>query len=216
MIYFFTGADRDKARAALNAMLEKEEKKGASIVRITDAHSIADFDASLQGGGLFGEKKAVVFDGIMGGENEALAIKFTATLPIISKSKETFFVIEGALDAATRKAIEKIAEKTEKFDAAKKEERSTIFALANALRAGDKKALWLGYHRELQKGAAPEAIHGVLFWAAKDMYGGARNDADREKAARLVAFLAELPHEARRSGFDMEFALEHFALSPRV
>ena len=213
MFSFFFGSDREKAREALNTALEKEEKKGARVVRITDAHTTADLDASLQGEGLFAEKKAVVFDGLIGGENEELSIRLIDKLPVISKLNEKYFVIEGALDAATRKMIEKHAEKSQKFDAAKKEARNTIFALTNALKSGDKKALWIGYHRELQKGAAPEAIHGVLFWAAKDMLGFSRDAAAKERAGALVAHLAELPHEARRNGFDLEYALERFALS---
>ena len=36
--------------------------------------------------------------------------------------------------------------------------------------------------------------------------------AARERAGKLIAELAELPHEARRNGFEMEYALEHYIL----
>jgi len=212
MFDLFTG-NREKAREALDSELKKEMQKGTRIVRITDAHSLADLDASLQGGGLFNEKKIVIFDGIVGGGSEELAIKLLAQLPAISQMKERFYVLEGVLDASTRKMLEKHAEDSKRFDAEKKGERTTIFALGNALRSSDKKALWIGYHRELQKGAAPEAIHGVLFWAAKELYLSAKNASARERGAFLIAQLAELPHEARRRGFDLEYALENFALS---
>jgi hypothetical protein len=86
--------------------------------------------------------------------------------------------------------------------------------MANALRKSDKKALWVGYMRELEKGSAPEMVHGVLFWAAKDMLLKAGRDvATHNYATKLVAHLAELPHEARRRGEDLEYALERFLLS---
>lgn len=213
MLYFFTGTDRERARKALSAAVAKEEKKGARVVRITDAHTIEDLRMSLQGGGLFAEKRAVVFDGLLAGENDDMASLVRAQLSALSKYEEPFFILETNIDAATRKQIEKYAETTEKFDVEKKKTPTTIFALANALRAGDKKALWVGLMREYVNGAAPEAVHGVLFWAAKDMFAKAHDDVERVRARRLIERLAALPHEARRAGFDLEYALEHFVLA---
>ena len=93
---------------------------------------------------------------------------------------------------------------------------TTVFRLADALRAGNKKALWVGYQRELQHGAAPEALHGVLFWAAKDMVLKSSGSAQKSHAKNLIAELATLPHEARRQGEDLEYALERFILSPEL
>lgn len=213
MLYFFTGTDREKIRLAVHAGLSKEEKAGARVVRITDAHAIADLQASLQGGGLFAEKRTVVFDGIFSGESVEMAEMLRAALPQLVKQSEIFFISEVGLDAATRKYIEKFAETTGRFDAEKAKSQTTIFALANALRAGDKKALWVGLMREYSHDEAPEAVHGVLFWAAKDMFLKASNDKERERARALIQKLAQLPHEARRAGFDLGYALEHFVLS---
>ena len=213
MFDFLFGSNRKKIQEAVSGKLEKYEKKGRIVTRITDAHTSADLEMSLRGGGLFSESPIIVFDGLVSGENEELATRLLSQLPYIAKSSDQFFLLEGALDASTRKMLEKYAEKSERFDLVKKEERSTIFSLANALRGGDKKALWIGYHRELQKGSAPEAIHGVLFWAAKEMFFSAREGKERARAATLVSSLAGLPHEARRTGFDLEYALERFTLS---
>jgi hypothetical protein len=114
-----------------------------------------------------------------------------------------------ALDAATRKILEKYAHTSERFDMPKAAEDKTIFKLADALHGGDKKALWVGLMREYAKGSAPEAVHGLLFWGAKQMC--MRSNSPR--ARTLVAILAELPHEARRRGEDMSYALERFVLS---
>ncbi len=208
MLHLFSGSDREKARGALNLALGKAAKKKA-VVRITDAHTPADLSAVLQGPGMFGDARVIALDAVIGGGNAEMRMIALAALEAMRDSGEEFFMLEGALDADTRKKIEKYAENAEKFDAPKKEKDNAIFALANALQRGDKKELWVGYQRELAKGSAPEAIHGLLFWGAKRMLMSGGGD----RARSLVAKLAELPHEARRRGEDMEYALERFVLS---
>lgn len=219
MLFLFTGIDREKARAALNAEVEKRAKKGTRIVRITDVHSVNDLRSALRGAGMFDETRIVVLDSIL--ENEEMHTVFFDALPALTKSSEHVFMLEGKLDAETRKRVEKYAESAKKFDAAGSARGGSsfggkdggIFGLANALRRGDKKALWIGYQKELAGDKAPEAIHGVLFWGAKDMFVKSRDEKSRARAKKLIAELAELPHEARRRGEDLEYALERFVLS---
>lgn len=214
MLYFFYGSDRDKARVALNKAIEKSRKR-AEVLRITDAHTVADLSAALSGPGMFGPDggRIVVLDSILGGENKEMKTMLLDSLAGMKGGEETSFILEGALDAATRKQVEKYAEKTEKFDAPKKAEEKGIFVLANALERGDKKALWVGLMREFEKGTAPEAIHGLLFWGAKRMVLNARTSEACTHGQSLIALLAELPHESRRKGVELEYALERFALS---
>lgn len=206
MYFFFTGTDSESLREKLAVAAQKTAGKAATL-RITDAHTRADLDAALQGPGLFGEKRVVILENLT--QNDALRERFMDSLPQLAKSDETFFILETDIDASTRKAIEKYAEKTERIDAAKKAKDNSIFNLANALQRGQKKELWVGYQRELMKGSAPEAIHGTLFWAAKQAM--ARSDTAKNRA--LIAALAALPHEARRKGCDLEYALELFVLA---
>jgi hypothetical protein len=221
MLYFFTGTDTKKARDEMNKEAVRAAKGlpvrgtqtgGKSIVRINDTNSAGDLYASLQGGGLFGERHVFVIDGTSANE-EMFAVLFQM-LEGMKESEESFFVFEEKVDAATRRTIEKYAETSKKFDVPKKEKDNSVFTLANALRKADKKALWLGLQREFIKGNAPEAIHGVLFWGAKDMLlKSGEGTAENRRARKLVAELAELPHEARRNNFPLEYALERFALS---
>ena len=211
MISLFVGTDREKARAALNAEVGTRTKKGIRVVKITDANSIDDLRAAFQGSGMFDDGRIVVLDGILANE-EMYAVFFDA-LPALSKSADVFFMLEGKLDADTRKRIEKYAEATKKFDVAGKKKDGSIFGLSYALRRGDKKALWIGYQKELAGDTAPEAIHGVLFWGAKDMFMRSKDKKAQIRAKKLIAELAELPHEARRRGEDLEYALERFVLS---
>ncbi|OGG69729.1 hypothetical protein A3F27_00890 [Candidatus Kaiserbacteria bacterium RIFCSPHIGHO2_12_FULL_53_13] len=212
MLYFYSGTDREKARAEMGKTIKRVSGKGVSVVRITDVNTAHDLRSALQGAGMFGESRAIVLEGLSG--NEEMFENMLASLEKMGKSEETFFIFEEKLNAETRKTIEKYAEKSERYDAPKQKERTSIFSLANALKRADKKALWVGYQRELMQGNAPEAIHGVLFWGVKQMILAAReNSAERIRAAKLVAELAELPHEARRNNMPLEYALERFVLS---
>jgi len=209
MLYLYLGTDREKARGKMNAAVEKAGKN-ADIVRITDAHTIEDLKASLQGGGMFGEKRVLVFESVCA--NPELCDVLLESLERLSKSDEDVFIFESKPLADVRKKIEKHAESVEKFDAPAKERDNSIFAMANALRKKDKRTLWVGYMKEVAKGSAPEAVHGLLFWAAKDMLLKS-SGSENQRARMLVAHLAELPHEARRRGEDLEYALERFVLS---
>lgn len=233
MLYLYFGTDREKARAKMNVAIEKAAtktssgagrssdasqgeafRKKADVVRLTDAHTVDDLKAALQGGGMFGGKRVLVFENVCA--NPELCEIFLESLERLSKSDKDVFVFEEKPLADVRKKLEKYAESVEKFDAPKKERDSSIFVMANALRKADKKSLWVGYMREIEKGSAPEAVHGVLFWAAKDMFlKSGRDAAARTRAAALIASLAELPHEARRKGEALEYALERFLLAQR-
>lgn len=206
MLYFFSGSDREKVRSALHKSLGKQ-----LAVRITDAHTVDDLRAALQGGGMFAKSQTVILDGTLA--NAEMRDVVIESLPHLKQSGDAFYIVEEKLDLDTRRRIEKYAEKSEKYDAVAKKKSSTIFAMANALAKRDKRALWVNYQSEIAQGAAPEAIHGVLFWGAKDLCMKSRDRGTQARAQKLVAILAELPHEARRRGEDLEYALERFVLS---
>lgn len=210
MLYFYSGTDREKARAAMDAALKKVSKKGSRVVRITDANAPADCAAALGGRGMFDEPRVVVLSGTLA--NEEMRVQVLAALLSMRDSEDPFFILEEKPDAATRKQIEKYATESKRFDSASEKKGGDIFAIANALRRADRKALWVNYQRQLAADAAPEAIHGVLFWAAKDMFLKSRPGAERDRAERLLTELAELPHESRRRGLELEYALELFVL----
>ncbi len=207
MLYFLSGTDISKARARLAAVLERVAKK-TEVIRVTDAHTMNDLIAALSGGGLFGGERTVVLDNVL--LNVEMRDRVLGQLKTLRDSADTFYIYEAVLDAATRRSIEKYAETTEKFELVKTAKKdNSIFELANALQRGKKKDLWVGYQREIAAGKAAEAIHGALFWGAKQML--LRENST--KARGFVATLAELPHEARRKGVELEYALEHFVLS---
>jgi hypothetical protein len=210
MLHVLYGTDRVKIRHVLNTALAKKAKE-QSVVRISDAHSLEDMSAVLMGGGMFAEPRTVVFEYILSREEMRSLIE--SSLANLSESSEEFYWIEEKLDAATKKMLGKFAN-LEVFDLPKKgAAATTIFTVANALKRGDKKQLWISYQQQLHAGDAPEAIHGVLFWASKDMYMKSSSESEKIRAKRIVAELAELPHKSRRRGEELEYALERFVLS---
>ncbi len=211
MLYLYTGTDRKKARTEMNASVKSAGKRGTRVVRISDANQPADLRTVLSSGSMFAEERIVVLDGVLA--NDEMRAELLTSLAAMRDSSEAFFVLEEKPDAATRKQVEKYAEDSKRYDAPAKKRGGDIFAMAHALKRADKKALWVNYQRQLAENAAPEAIHGVLFWAVKDMFMKSGAAADQKRAKKLIAELAELPHEARRRGEELEYALERFVLS---
>lgn len=213
MLHVIFGNDREKVRVVLAKAFVPYDKKGMRVVRITDAHTLADLETALMGPGLFGEKQVIVFEGIIGGGQADMSSRLLDTLNSLKQSEDNFYIMEGALTADIRKTVEKYAEKVERFDTKSAKEYPTVFALADSLAKGDKKGLWVGLMSEYEKGNAPEAIYGVLFWGVKKMMEGARDAQSVLLARRLMIELVALPHDARRRGEDLGYALERFALS---
>ena len=208
MLLVFLGSDRKKTREALNAAVTKTKR---SRLQITDTHSLADLEAAMEGGGMFTVERSVLLDNTFA--NIEMRERILSNLERLRNSTDTFFLLEEKVDTATKRSLAKYAEKVETFDAAKKEKDNAIFKMRFALEKGDKKALWVALMGEYATGKAPEAVHGFLFWAAKQIHLNARNDATKARGKKLLVTLAELPHEARRKGFDFEYALEKFVLS---
>lgn len=211
MIFLYLGTDRNKARSAMDAAIKKTTTKNTEVVRISDSNDVADLKAALQGGGIFGGERIVVLDGILA--NEEMRVVFEDTVESLGTSGDTFFMYEEKPNAATKRLLEKYAKSSQVFDAPKAEREDNFFAVANAFRAGKKKELWVLLQREYALGHAPEMLHGTLFWAAKQMMLKPRGTSDAARGKKLVAELAALPHEARRGGEDLEYALERFVLS---
>lgn len=213
MLHLYLGTDRDAARAAM-LRAAKTVARGGGIVHVTDTHGVDDFRTVLQGGGMFTAARVVVFENIAG--NDALAQLLLDALPTLQKSEEHFFLYEEKPNAQMKRTLERYAEDSRRYDRAAQEKDASIFTLSAALRKGDRKALWVNFRREIAKGKAPEAIHGVLFWGAKNLFLKSRaGSPERKKSEHLLAELSALPHEARRRGVELEYALEVYLLSEK-
>ena len=209
MLTIYYGTDRAGVRTRVAHEIGKYTKTH-EVVRVTDAHTLEDLSAVLQGGGMFATPRVVVLEYLL--SREDMRDMLESNLSELQKSSEQFYMIEEKIDAATKKILGKYAT-LEQLDTAKKSaSATTIFAIANALKRGDKKALWIAYQRELWSGAAPEAIHGVMFWGVKDMMLKSRDPIEMARGKKIISQLAILPHATRRRGGELEYALEQFVL----
>ena len=217
MLHVYLGTDRGSARANMWESAQKIAKKEeATIERIVDgAEAINDIRRALAGGGLFSTARVVLLDGLL--ENAEVRDSIGALFEQMEKSPTPFFIFEEKLDAETKRSLKKHAEVFEETNALKKEKDNSVFAVANALGARDRKKLWISYISALVSGSAPEAIHGMLFWKVKSLLlANGRGGKFKEPELReLVGELAELPHEARRGGVEFEFALEKYILETK-
>jgi DNA polymerase III delta subunit len=240
MIYFIhSDGGKDGAflaaqkSAALAADLLKK-KPDANLFSLTDENwNDAAVDEYTAGQGLFEHKYIVTIRGIM--EKKELKEAFLEKIRAFAESPNIFIVSAGSIDKASLKKISINAEKVQEIDSkmiAPLKDNS-IFALADALGARDKKMLWILYREAIDAGKVPEEIHGILFWQAKCMaialrtgsaaeaglnpfvYGKSKRYAANFSAEELSALLDRLVrvyHDSHRGIHEFETALERLVL----
>ncbi|NBD74023.1 hypothetical protein GVX82_03195 [Patescibacteria group bacterium] len=236
MLYAFYGSDTEAARARGSELTEKLAAKqpDASLIRLDDeTFEVARLPELAGGQGLFVEKFLVVLDRV-GGQSAETKAAVLEYLPHLAESQNIIVLIEGALDAASKKKVEQHAARASEFSAnAGKREEFNVFALGDALVARDKKKVWALYREALMRGKPVEEIHGILFWQMKGALIAAHTTSAEEagmkpypyqkaKAAlkkfspeeleSLTWSLLQVTHEARRGTWDAEVALERWVL----
>ena len=92
--------------------------------------------------------------------------------------------------------------------------------LVNALGARSREKLWLEINRALRAGDAPEMLHGLLHWKARDLMdlpagrqGKGSGVWKPDESRKLSLDLISLLQSSRSGGLDLALSLEHFALS---
>lgn len=235
MLYFFYGSDTNMARAKAHEIIASLQKKmpGTEVFRIDSENwSEARLEEYIGGQGLF-ERKLIVFANRLF-ENAVAKEAVLSRLAALQKSENTFIFLEGAIDAETVRGIKKIAEQVEVIDKKDgKKEKFNVFSLADAFGKRDKKNLWVLYQQALASGAAPEEIHGILFWQLKNMFlalccksaeeanlkpfpwGKARafvKNWNESELKNLSGRFVAVYHDSRRGQHDFATALERFIL----
>ncbi|HZS43212.1 MAG TPA: hypothetical protein VFA52_03290 [Candidatus Paceibacterota bacterium] len=218
MLYLIYGSDFEKARERGDELQESlvKKKPNASIFRFNAENwDTASFDELVKSIGLFENRNIVVLDRVF--ENEEAKDFVLKNLKDLEESPHIFILLEGKLDKVTATRIEKKAEKTEVFSAAKesKKEKFSVFSLTFPFEYRDKRKLWILY-QEARKNAAPEEIHGILWWKLKQMMlSGKVGRASKYGATELgtlAAKMVSIYHNAHRGLFDFDLALEKFIL----
>jgi hypothetical protein len=133
----------------------------------------------------------------------------------LGKSDNAIVLLAPKLNVAKAKKIAAKAEKEYKFDkvAAREDTRGFNSNLVNALGVHDGKKLWLEIVRALSAGDAPEQIHGLLHWKARDILEKGSRSWRASEARGLSLALITLLMDSRRIGLDLSESLERFALS---
>lgn len=235
MIYLITGTDSAKVRARVHEVLESLIKKRPDAVRIRltpETYTSSALTELIGAQGLFSPKLIVELDGVAGLTDSG--IEAQGVIEGMEQSDNVFLIIEESLEKTILDPLKFAAYKAEEFNTVESERMDTsMFVLADALGARDKKKLWVEYQRALKKGGVPEEIHGMLFWQVKSMllaalctekdsglkpfvYKKSKKYAANytEKELRtLSSNLVTIYHEARRSGPDLATALEQWILS---
>jgi hypothetical protein len=214
VIYLFTGGDVFKARSKAFEWVRASRAKApeVSYVRL-DADAI-DADALFavaQTQGLFFTKTLVLLDDPFSESGAGEVV--LEHLDMLAKSSNPVAILAPKLLSARIKKIEAKAHKTFVFDKKEKEAgRGFNGALVNALGAKNKPLLWKELIKALRDGDAPEALHGLLHWKARDMMQKGNSAWGKDGARRLSRELIELLSDSRSGALSLSLALERFAL----
>lgn len=237
MLYVIHGTDIEKAREKSHALFEalKTKKPDAAAGTISSEEiTLEKLEELTQTQGLFENKQIIFMDRTL--ENKDVREVMIEKIDAIAESPNIFILFEGKLTKEVLKKLEKRAEKITEYEAAEDaggKKEASFFVLADALGARDKKRLWALLREALDSDAAPEEIHGILFWQAKALalaaqtpsaaaaglnpfvYSKAKRFAANWKPGEIDALasrLVHMYHRAHRGEVAFEIELEKLAL----
>ena len=183
-------------------------------------------DAALSGG-LFVKRLLILIDDPYVGppmshmdEEEDEAPDATASvlekhIDALAASDNAIIVLAPKLAAAKAKKLVTKATKVYEFTKVRPSQtlqRGFNANLVDALGARSREKLWLEINRALQAGDAPEMLHGLLHWKARDIMGKGSRAWTPKEARKLSLNLIALLQESRGGGTDLSESLERFAL----
>lgn len=230
MLYLFTGSDVEKARSKAFAFVAAARAKAPNLayIRLTreEITEPALMDAE-SAGGLFHRRLLVLLDDPFAktkvSEEEGVDIEaetgnsglVEAHVPALIASDNAIVLLAPKLAAPKAKKLAACATKAYVFDKPATQEAVRGFntTLVNALAVRSREKLWLEVVRALRAGDAPEMLHGLLHWKARDLMEKGAPKWSPAEARALSLNLITLLQETRRKSLDLSTSLEHFALS---
>jgi DNA polymerase III delta subunit len=228
MMYLFYGNDVEKVRTKAFEWVAAARKKEPNLAyvrlareELTDA---ALEDAALSGG-LFVKRLLILIDDPFPNaratnDDDERDIENASSLieehiDQLAASDNAIIILAPKLAASKAKKLVAKAEKEYKYDkpAAREDARGFNSALVNALSARSREKLWLEINRALLAGDAPEMLHGLLHWKARDLMEKGSRAWSQKESRQLSLALIELLQNSRRGGLDLSLSLEQFALT---
>ncbi len=206
MIYILSGNDTQKKSARLKVIIQ-----GKDVIRLGESEAskeiLLEYAASVD---LFGNSPTIITSNII---NSAISLS-PKDLAVLDSSKTLFIFLEDKLKATDEKKYAKFST-IEKFEEKKtiKARNDNPFALADSFARRDKIGTWILYREQIDKGAQPEAISGMLFWKIKTMMLNGTRTFSKEELKRQSSEIVCLYHDAHRGESDFVIGLEQFILS---
>ncbi|CAN5712520.1 hypothetical protein BH11PAT2_BH11PAT2_08880 [soil metagenome] len=214
MIYLFHGSDVNKVRAkAFQWVAAARAKAPDAYYSRLDADSISpeSLRDAISAQGLFFSKTLVVLDDPFGTADTSEMV--LGLLTELAESDNIVAILAPKLLAARVKKIEEKAAKVFAIDSVAKPSRGFNSTLVNALGARDRAVLWKEIVKAYRLGDAPEMVHGLLHWKARDMMQKGSRAWPPKQARALSRALIELLSDSRGRDLELGPALERFALS---
>ena len=220
MIYLFHGSDVEKTRTKAFEWVAKARVKEPNLAYVRLAReelTNATLEDAAQSGGLFVKRLLILLDDPFVvhtryaqeqdaeiGENEETSSGLVEDhLDELAASDNAIVILAPKLSVAKAKKLIAKTKVEYKYDKpALEDKRGFNTNLVNALGSRSREKLWLEINRALRAGDAPEMLHGLLHWKARDL-------RDRKLSLDLISLL----QTSRRGGLDLSLSLERFALS---
>ena len=216
MIYLFHGSDVEKVRTKAFEWVATARAKEPHLVyaRLScEELTASSLEDAASSGGLFVQRLLILIDDPF--QEEVSSTLLEEYIDMLVASDNAIVILAPKLAAAKAKKIFVKLKMEYKYDApaALEDKRGFNSNLVNALAGRSREKLWLEINRALMAGDAPEMLHGLLHWKARDlMEKGSRLWTSKESHA-LSLSLISLLQASRRGGLDLALSLEHFALS---
>lgn len=229
MLYLFHGNDVEKVRTKAFEWVARARTKEPNLAYVRLAREemtpAALEDASFSGG-LFVKRLLILIDDPFQKtratdecEDDVEEIGTGSILEdaidALASSDNAIIILAPKLAATKAKKIVAKAKVEYKFDTTTVREDARGFNdnLVNALAERSRERLWLEINRALIAGDAPEMLHGLLHWKARDLMAKGSRAWSASEARALSLALIELLQSSRRGGLDIALSLELFALS---
>lgn len=231
VIYLFHGSDAEKVRTKAFAWVAAARTKEPNLAytRLSREELSAEaLGSAASSGGLFVRRALVLIDdpfptGRTKDADEEVDEEVLGVGSVLEEyadalvsSDNAIVIVAPKLTAARLKKLGAKAAKVYAFDttaARASVQRGFNSALVNALAARDAQKLWLEVVRALRVGDAPEMLHGLLHWKARDLMSKGSRTWKPLEARKLSLDLISLVQESRRKSLDFALELERFALS---
>lgn len=207
MIYLFHGSDVEKVRTKAFEWVTKARAKEPNLAYVRLAReelTSATLEDATLSGGLFVKRLLILIDDPFQA-NEDVPDIIEDHIDSLADSDNAIVILAPKLATTKAKKIIAKAKVEYKYDATTASTeggRGFNSNLVNALGARSREKLWLEINRAFHAGDAPEMLHGLLHWKARDL-------RDRKLSLDLITLL----QTSRRGGLDLSESLERFALA---